>query len=140
MPFQHRVTARFHHVDRAGIVFFARAFEYAHDCFDEILIAAFDRPDFDVLGFGMPLVHADASYKAPIRLYDELIVSAEITRIGDRSVTYAYRVDGADGVHRCVVTLRHAFVAYPDFRGIPVPPLFVARMKALQLIADDPAP
>ena len=136
MPFVHHTTARFHQVDRAGIAFFACAFEYAHDCFDEILIAAFDDPNLDKLGFGMPLVHAEASYKRPIRLYDRLELRATIERQGERSVTFRYDVVGDDDVLRCVVHLRHAFVAFPEFVGRSVPDHFIERMQALGLIGE----
>ena len=41
MAFEYGLTARFHEVDRVGIVFFGRAYEYAHICFEEVLTAAF---------------------------------------------------------------------------------------------------
>ncbi len=136
MSYKYRFTVRFHHVDRAGIAFFARAFEYAHDCFDEMLMEAFGHPDLDELGFGMPLVSAEASYDQPLRLYDKLEIQARIQRVGERSVTYAHTVVDESGQTRCTVRLRHAFVSFPEFKSCPVPQVFIDQMRTLDLFDD----
>jgi hypothetical protein len=39
VPFVHHHTARFFEIDRAGIVFFGRIFEFCHEAFEELLLA-----------------------------------------------------------------------------------------------------
>lgn len=127
MPFTHTLTARFYEIDRAGIVFFGRFYEWAHECFEELLRALFGHPEamFGELGFGMPLVHSEADYKMPVRFGDRLSVSATVSRISERSATFTYVFSGTDdGIHRATVTLVHAFVDLASFRGIPVPQRF----------------
>lgn len=139
MGFEHRVTARFHEVDRAGIVFFGRAFEYAHVCFEEMLHAAFGRGPalFEGLPFGLPLVHAEADYAAPIRQADRLVVRLVVDRLTARSVTFAYDIVGEDdGVHRVTVRLKHAFIELPAFVPCEAPEAFGAGLKRLQLLPD----
>jgi YbgC/YbaW family acyl-CoA thioester hydrolase len=138
MAFEHRVTARFHEVDRAGIVFFGRAFEYAHVCFEEMLAAAFGEVAtvFDRHGFGMPLVHAEADYSAPTRQGDRLIVRLTVERASERSVTFAYAIVGEDGRLRVTVRLVHAFVDFADFRKLPMPAAFREGLRRLDLLPD----
>ena len=128
MSFQYSVTARFHEVDRAGIVFFGRVYEYAHICFEEMLHAAFERPDtiFEQLGFALPLVHSEASFSRPIRQGDRLDIAMEVATLSSRSITFAYRLCGQGNPDdlRAVVRLKHACVSFPEFKPVHRSPLF----------------
>ncbi len=138
MAFEYGLTARFHEVDRVGIVFFGRAYEYAHICFEEVLTAAFGEVGtvFERLHFGMPLVHTEASYTRPIKHGDRLTVHASIERLGERSVTYTYAITGASDPDdlRCNVRLKHAFVDFPAFTKRGVPDAFVEGMRRIELL------
>ncbi len=138
MPFTHTITARFFEIDRAGIVFFGRFYEWAHECLEELLRELFGHPEaiFGELGFGMPLVHSEADYRAPVRFGDRLVISASITRLSERSATFVYTFAGAeDGVHRATVTLVHAFVDLATFKGIAMPPRFREAALAAGVVA-----
>lgn len=153
----HALTARFHEVDRAGVVFFGRYFEYAHIAFEEFLDRAF-APDRDVskgaagdaeaaitgtdgaavferLGFGMPLVNATADYRRPTRGGDRLVVETAVERFTERSITFAHTVRGADDAAdvRAVVRLKHAFVHLPAFTPARRPEPLVAALDRLGL-------
>jgi len=39
-PFEARFPVRFHDVDRAGIIFFAKILEYCHAAFEDLLAAS----------------------------------------------------------------------------------------------------
>ncbi|MGM0578869.1 MAG: acyl-CoA thioesterase [Myxococcota bacterium] len=139
MSFEHEVTVRFHEVDRAGIAFFGRVFEYCHEAFEELLVAADDRllAVFDTGGWGMPLVHVEADYARPMRMGDRLRVSVGVDRLGERSVTFAFRVVGAeDGALRATVRHVHACVDLERFEGIPVPDRLRDGLTRLGLLED----
>ena len=142
MPFRYSVTARFHEVDRAGIVFFGHVFEYAHICFEEMLYAAFGTPDsvFGELGFALPLVHADANFSRPIRQGDRLDVIVTVAAATARSITFAYRLCGLDDPEdlRAVVRLKHAFVSFPDFGPAQRSPIFDAGLTRVGLLPVEP--
>ena len=124
MAFTYEVSVRFHEVDRAGIAFYGRVFEYAHVAFEELLMAIDSSwtSVFDDLGWGMPLVHADADFKRPMRLSERLCVSVEVESIGDRSLTFAFELTGAqDGIVRATARQVHVFVDMERFESIPVP-------------------
>lgn len=125
-PFTWPVTARFHHVDRVGIVFFARVYEYAHVCFEEALTEAFGRvgDPFVAGGFAMPLVHTEADHRKPIHHGDRLLVELSVEQRTARSLTLRYRIRGVDGSddERAVVRMVHAFVKLPSFEPTTVRP------------------
>ncbi len=127
MPFEHVVTVRFHEVDRAGIAFFGRVFEYCHLTFEE-LVAAADvgiSEIFDNRGWGMPLVHTEADFKGPMRLGDRLTVGLEVGHVGKSSIAFAFEVRGSGGELRATAKLVHAFVDLRTFESIEVPELML---------------
>ncbi len=137
MPFEHTLSVRFDDVDRAGIVYFARVLHYCHVAYEELMAQAVGDLDafFRTSTWGMPLVHAEADYARPMRLAERLTIALEVERLGDRSVTFAYTVRGAeDGALRARAKLVHAFVELEAFEGIPAPPDFRAALKQLNLV------
>ena len=140
MAFDHVVTVRFQHVDRAGIAFFSRAFEYCHETFEELLAAAGLASVFEVEGWGMPLVHADADFRAPMRLGDRLSVAVVVADLGERSITFRFEIKGAeDGRVRATVCHVHAFVELGGFRPRQVPDSVrhgLARVGLIEPAAD----
>lgn len=63
-------------VDAAGVVFFAKVFEFFHDAYARLLDAE-GVSIASILAEGryqFPLVHAEASYAAPVRLGDTVTV------------------------------------------------------------------
>ena len=124
MVFEHEISVRFHHVDRAGIAFFGRTFEYCHDVFEEMLRAGGEPLEgiFERRGWGMPLVHAEADFSRPLQMGERLRVCVSVERLGTNSITFAYEVFGAvDGSLRSRVRLVHAFVSVDGFKKISLP-------------------
>jgi 1,4-dihydroxy-2-naphthoyl-CoA hydrolase len=141
MSFDHTLTVRFHEADRAGIAFFGRVFEYCHTAFEEMLMAAGDNlaSVFDEGGWGMPLVHVEADYARPMKLGERLVVSLEVERVGNRSVTFGFRVIGeADGEQKATVQLIHAFAGVGDMKSREVPERLLEGLRRLHLV-EDPA-
>ena len=112
MAFVHRHIVRFGDTDPAGIVFFARVFEYAHEAFEDCL-AAGGLPLQTMLAqadWAMPLIHAEADYRAPMRLGEVLDVEVALAARSESSLTLAFAIRGAeDGKVRA--TVRHVHVA-----------------------------
>ena len=74
MGFERTTTVRFHEVDRAGIVYFSRVFEWCHVVYEELLRELFGgvEPIFATKDWGSPLVHASADYRRPFKLDDRV--------------------------------------------------------------------
>ena len=136
MAFEHRLRVRFHEIDRAGIVYFARIFEYCHVAYEDMLCQALGmdmEQYFKTTTWGMPLVHAEADYERPNFLGEYLNIRLEVARLGQRSVTFAYELSGDDG-RRAKVSLTHAFVELASFEPITCPEAFRAGLAKLSLL------
>jgi YbgC/YbaW family acyl-CoA thioester hydrolase len=123
MAFEVVVTARFFEIDRAGIVFFGRIFEYCHVAYEELLGKALGSMEeaFRAPEWGTPLVHAEADFNSPIRLGDRITVALTLDKVGERSLSFGYRLTGEDGVLRATAKLVHAVIDPRTFRAIPAP-------------------
>ena len=124
-------------MDRAGILFFSRVFELCHATYEELLLALGSSIDtlFEEYRVGMPLVHAEADFTRPIRLHDRLAIELAVERLGKRSITFGYRIVGADDdALRATAKLVHAFVDLDGFEPTTAPDDFVAGLRQLNLL------
>jgi YbgC/YbaW family acyl-CoA thioester hydrolase len=122
MAFSTQRKVRFGETDPAGIVYFSRFYEYAHEAFEDMLEAggfAIDR--FFESEYGMPLVHSEANYKIPSKLGDLLRLDLEVDKIGNRSFRYSVGIHGEDGALRATVVMTHAIIDLQTrtTRGVP---------------------
>lgn len=125
-------SVRFHDIDAAGIVYFARVLDYAHDAYCSYL---------ESIGHGLPKVlsegewaapigHVEVDYFAPLAFGDSMeIVIAKAHLEGSR-LTLAHQIRARDKV-ACVVQTTHVFVSRRDFRPIPIPAELVDQLKRL---------
>jgi 4-hydroxybenzoyl-CoA thioesterase len=123
------MPVRFADVDHAGIVYYPRFFHYFHTAFEEFFRERMGSRAYvallDEARIGFPAVSAHCDYKAPLRFGDTMAIDMSIERLGERSVTFRYRVyrcpesgDGdevlaADGTSTCAVVDLDAFRATP---------------------------
>ena len=137
MAFEHVVTVRFQDVDRAGIAFFGKVFDYCHATYEELLVAL-GRPIaslFEAGGFGMPLVHTEADFSRPMQLGDRLRVSVVVSEVSERTMTFDYTLRGADdGELRATARLVHVFVDLQRFRARLVPEDLVRDLDQLGVL------
>lgn len=115
--------------DAAGILFFARLFEMVQRAFEGFLA---DRglPIERCLDDGIlaPVVHAEADFRAPLRLGDVITIEATVESIGDSSVRMAYVVQTSAGAHAAEALVVHVCVG-SDGRSVPVPPRLRAALE-----------
>jgi 1,4-dihydroxy-2-naphthoyl-CoA hydrolase len=116
-------AVRFQDIDAAGIVFFARFFEYFHDAFANLLASrGLGLPELLERGEWLaPLVHAEADYRRPLRFGDEARVIVTALDVGQTSMTCHFLVTNAGGETSATGRTVHAFVARPGFQRIAVP-------------------
>ena len=81
--FEYKTRVRMRHTDATGHLFFSEQFNLALEAFEEFL------DSIDVEG-QMPIVHAEADYKKPLKLRDPLKIQLGIKRIGNTSFTVLY--------------------------------------------------
>ena len=128
MRFDHREgfavdgAVPFHHVDAAGIVFYARVFDWFHDVYVAFLAhAGFPLPEAIRGGRWMaPLVHADADYRSPLRFGDPLRMALVDATTSAHRVSLAYRVTSGDRLAVTGTTV-HVFVDPRTFAKTEMP-------------------
>jgi len=138
VAFQHSFTVRFGEVDAAGVVYFARIFDYAHRAYEDVL-THLGFPLDRILqedGWGMPLVHAEADFVRPMRLGESLTVDVDITALSERRVSFGFSIRDDRDTVRAVVRCDHAFVDIASFRGRQAPSDFVEAAQRLGLIRE----
>lgn len=132
--YSHPMIVPFQDIDAAGIVFFARIFDYFHDAFVAHLRARGIGLHQVIKDgeWGAPLAHAEADYKFPLRFGDEVRVEVVSADVGDTSITIHFRiVSGSDPVrlHSFGKTV-HVVIDRRTFRPRPVPPALRAAYQA----------
>lgn len=120
--FAHRMHVPFQHVDAAGIVFYARVFEYFHDAYVAFAAEAGEPLHLAIAEqrWAAPLVHAEADYLAPLRFGDQVDVQLVAARLDGSKLTVGYRIEGAGQV-RAVGSTLHIFVEPSTFRRTAPP-------------------
>jgi len=117
---QHRVQLQ--EVDAAGVVFYANYFVYAHQAYEQALLSAgFDLAALLAAGrHALPMVHAEADYRNPLRYGDTVTIAVACARIGGRSFTLTctlshgeVRVATVTHVHACLDLATKASTALP---------------------------
>lgn len=86
---------RFGHCDPAGIAYYPRFFEWFHDAFEAFFEAATGLSYAQVLattGAGFPAVSTACDWRSPARFGDAIAVEVFVSRLGEKSGTFEYRV------------------------------------------------
>jgi len=121
--FVYQIKVKMHHIDAAGVMFFGHYFDLAHDAYEAFLTEiSFAVEDILQQDFLIPLTHAEADYKAPVRLGDTLTIELRIEEIGDTSFTVRY--DVSNQFERPVATVKtvHTTISKRIPKPIEIPP------------------
>ena len=107
--------------DPAGIMFFSRAFEIAHTAYEKFMHAN-DLGDYfgkrDVI---IPLVHAEADYRKPLKPGDIVVAMVKLGEIKENSFRLTYNIYTTGNEIAIKVKTVHATVLKDGFKKCPVP-------------------
>ncbi len=124
--FAYTTPIRFSDVDHAGIVYYPRFFHFFHLAFEELWRermgphAYRELLDRDRIGF--PAVRAECDFHAPLRFGDSAEIELGISRMGGKSIDFAYRVRNAETRQLCAEgRVVCAVVDLARFVAVPVP-------------------
>lgn len=124
--FAYTTPVRFSDVDHAGIVYYPRFFHFFHLAFEELWRermgphAYRELLDRDRVGF--PAVRAECDFHAPLRFGDSARIELGISRMGTKSIDFAYRVRNAETDQLCAEgRVVCAVVDLARFVAIPLP-------------------
>ncbi len=116
-----RHTVRFAHCDPAGIVFYPRFFEIAHEAKEEWFRAITGMPFQQYIGAhgrGLPIVRLEADFFAASRHGDELDIAITVAQLG-RSSLHLHYAFHCGGEQRLAI---RTVIVQTDLRtGRPVP-------------------
>jgi 4-hydroxybenzoyl-CoA thioesterase len=120
--FHFRRPVRFADVDAARLVFFSRFLEYCHDALEGLFDALpGGYPHLTaVRDIGIPTVHVEIAYKAPLRYGDVAAFEIDVLRVGRTSVTVQHTIRREADATVCAV-VRHVFVTARLSGNQPVP-------------------
>lgn len=116
----HRFRVALHDSDAAGVLFFAHLFRHAHDAY-EGLMAHLGWPLDGLIRAGqlaLPLVHAEADYRLPLRHGEWVSVALTVAAVSPRSFTLTYRFGTATGA--LAATARTVHAGIDPGRGEPI--------------------
>jgi 1,4-dihydroxy-2-naphthoyl-CoA hydrolase len=119
--FEYRFRIALHDTDAAGVLFFAHLFRHAHDAY-EAWMASIGFPLDAMIRDGqlrLPLVHAEADYRRPMRHGDEVRVQLEVADVGERKFRLRYRFLTADDELAASAETVHAGVDANARTGLP---------------------
>jgi len=121
--FSEERSVRFQEVDAAGIVFYPRVLEYFSDVYMNLLAErGVDVPTMlSTESVGLPLVHAEADYRAPLCFGDRIRVEIVEIRMGESSFTVGYRVRRFDERIAALGQTVHVCIDRGSFRSRPIP-------------------
>ena len=118
-----KIQVRFGDVDRAGIVYYPRIFDYFHQVFESFFEERVKIPYPEVIQkmrTGFPAVHYEVDFLSPLKYGDRLPVRFSVARIGRTSITFRYEIRrGAKPLVRALGTT--VCVDMRNFRPMPIP-------------------
>lgn len=125
MAFRSCHLVRFADIDRAGIVYYPRFFDYFHRAFEDFFTHEVKLPYhrlIDERRVGFPIVHVECDFRRPLQHGDELTIELSTLKVGARSVTMRYRVfrPGTDAP-AAEATVSQVCVDMDSFRPRPIP-------------------
>ncbi len=133
MAFDSRHPVRHPDVDRAGIVYFPRFYDFFHraleDFFQEEAGLSYWALE-ETHHVALPIVHVETDFVRPLAHGDVVTVVLETLAVGTSSLTVRYRVfrpghDEAAAVSKAV----HCAIEVPSWKKIPVPPAIRAAFE-----------
>lgn len=96
MAYTATIPVRFSDIDHAGVVYFAKFFDYCHQTLEEFLRSHIGaRAYADILNrdrIGFPVIYTDCKFSAPLRFGDTVEVELSIERMGRTSISFAFRM------------------------------------------------
>lgn len=141
MIFTKRLPYRFGDIDDAGIAYYPTFFHYFHCAFEDWWSEALGTPYHEVLHeekFGLPAVHVESDFFAPIRYGDAPDIHLGVLRMGTSSVDFGYWMTcAADPSPRCRARITCVAVDMESMAKQPIPERWRPRFEEFRLTEED---
>lgn len=117
---EYKIKARMQHTDAGGVVFYANLFVMAHECYEAMLEKAIDLPAL-MEQIQIPIAHAEADYKLPLRLWEDIAVELQLLDKKRTSFTLQYTFKKKDGQCAATVQTVHVCIDLGTRKPIKIP-------------------
>jgi len=109
-PFRHTLRVRWGECDEQGVVYFVNYAEYVDLALTELWRERVrPYPEMVASGTDLMVVAMDTTFRRPARFDEEVDVVLEVARLGETSLTSAWRVERAGEV-LCSGTITHVSI------------------------------
>ncbi len=119
-------AVRFGEIDHAGVMYYPALFHRMHQGFEDFWNEAAQCNYAEILSghnVGFPLVHIDCSFSKPFRFGENLRLEIDIARLGNRSVSFRFRLgQGEDPEVRAEATMVLGVIDFEKFAARELPP------------------
>jgi 4-hydroxybenzoyl-CoA thioesterase len=134
-PFKFTRSVRWDELDAAGFVYFPRVVALAHEAMERMFEAASPRGYSTMVssGLGLPCVHVETDFRAPLRFGDVAEVEAVVKKLGRSSVELEVNVR-REGVDCARIGYVVACTELRTPKAVPLPAS--ARAMFLQYVAS----
>ncbi|MBR7894992.1 acyl-CoA thioesterase [Burkholderia multivorans] len=122
--FESQRKIHFSECDPAGIVFYPQYFVLFNDLIEQWIDELLPDGYHGVLGprrVGLPTVHLEVDFKAVSKMGDQVRLSLDVERIGQKSFTLGWRCTGVDGVIRMAAHQTIVTTSLDTHTSIPIP-------------------
>ena len=125
MAFRIRQPVRHPDVDRAGIVYFPRFYDFFHRALEDFFTQEVGIPQWELadrLKVAMPVVHIETDFVRPLQHGDVITIQLSTLKLGTHSVTLRYEVfrpEEAEAAARSTIVL--CFIEAPGWRKTAIP-------------------
>jgi len=124
VPFRYPSTIQFGDTDASGRIFYATLFRHidaAEHAFMRSLGLQAERPGQN--DWGLPRVHAEADFFAPLTYSDDVEIEVRVERLGTTSYTLGFKVwNGTDIAATAQIVI--VTISREAGRPMPIPPAF----------------
>jgi YbgC/YbaW family acyl-CoA thioester hydrolase len=112
-----------HHVDAAGIVFFANYFVFTHDAYEAFLsdIGHGIAKAIEDRAYIIPIAHCEGTYHRPMRHGEVITAHLHLTELRSASFTVETRLTGADNILRATIITQHVCVNSATMKPMALP-------------------
>jgi 1,4-dihydroxy-2-naphthoyl-CoA hydrolase len=123
VPFHYPHVVRFRETDAAGVVYFAQVLAICHDAYEAALLAAdMVLPHwFTQQQLALPITHAEADYRRPLRCGDRLTITGLPQVLSDSTFEITYQVQGPDPGVAATALTRHCCIHTATRQRQPLP-------------------
>jgi acyl-CoA thioester hydrolase/1,4-dihydroxy-2-naphthoyl-CoA hydrolase len=147
-PFESQFQVSFADADPAGLMFFARVFDYSHRCYESFVtdmgfkfsewFPSLQSPDSNPEWI-LPIRQSSAEFYAPFIAGQKYVIEAAVQRMSESSFTMRYRFSPeGDKSKICAETqMVHTFVNKKTRGKMPIPTEIRTRLQSYLAEASD---